>query len=322
MRLLKFLLLCVLIAAALIGYYVYLPYGPSSETFVDIAPGTGTPAIAAQLQQAGILRSRYALDALKEAHGGVLKAGVYRFDHPITAIEVFLRLRRGDVYTKTVVVPEGFDLFDIAAAIEAAGLAPRSAVMAAARRDAPLVSQWAPGAASVEGFLFPDTYKFSPHATPDQMLTAMVKRFGQMATKLGLSGQDTARVVTLASLIEKEVHVDSERGLVAGVFTNRLANQMPLQTDPAVVYASKLRGTWTGVIHQSELHSDSAYNTYAHAGLPPGPICNPGVASLRAALHPSKTSFLYFVANSDGTTQFSTSLTEHAQQVAAYRAKP
>ena len=112
----------------------------------------------------------------------------------------------------------------------------------------------------------------------------------------------------MASLVEKEVHVDAERPLVAGVFENRLAAGMPLQTDPAVMYASLLRGTWTGVIHQSELHSDSAYNTYAHAGLPPGPICNPGVAALKAALHPAKTDYLYFVADPNGATRFSATL--------------
>ena len=106
---------------------------------------------------------------------------------------------------------------------------------------------------------------------------------------------------------------------MVSVFENRLAAGMPLQTDPAVIYASLLRGTWTGVIHQSELKSDSAYNTYTHAGLPPGPICNPGVASLQAALHPAKTDYLYFVADPNGTTKFATSLAEHSENVAVYR---
>jgi UPF0755 protein len=124
----------------------------------------------------------------------------------------------------------------------------------------------------------------------------------------------------MASLVEREVHVDGERPVVAGVFENRLAAGMPLQTDPAVVYASLLRGTWTGVIHQSELKSDSAYNTYVHAGLPPGPICNPGMAALKAALRPEKTDYLYFVADAHGATKFSATLKEHDAKVAAYRA--
>jgi UPF0755 protein len=153
----------------------------------------------------------------------------------------------------------------------------------------------------------------------------MVKRFRQQAKKLGMEVDgaprgDVARVVTMASLVEKEVHIDSERPVVAGVFENRLAAGMPLQTDPAVIYASLLRGTWTGVIHQSELHSDSAYNTYAHAGLPPGPICNPGMAALRAALHPAKTDYLYFVATASGATKFASTIEEHNANVEAYRA--
>ena len=107
--------------------------------------------------------------------------------------------------------------------------------------------------------------------------------------------------------------------MVAGVFENRLRLGMPLQTDPAVVYASMLRGTWTGVIHQSELHSDSAYNTYAHTGLPPGPICNAGLAALQAALHPARTEYLYFVATPDGSTKFARDLREHEANVAAFR---
>ena len=148
----------------------------------------------------------------------------------------------------------------------------------------------------------------------------MVKRFGAEMNRLGLQADEVERAVTMASLVEKEVHRDAERPEVASVFENRLTAGMPLQTDPAVAYASMLRGTWTGVIHQSELHSDSPYNTYVQKGLPPGPICSPGIAALQAALHPARTEFLYFVANPDGTTQFARSLQEHNGNVLAYRA--
>ena len=152
------------------------------------------------------------------------------------------------------------------------------------------------------------------------MLATMVRRFGQEAKRLGLTGTDMERTVTLASLVEKEVKFDDERAEVASVFNNRLAAGMPLQTDPAVIYASLLRGTWTGVIHESELHSDSAYNTYTHSGLPPGPICNPGVAALRAVMHPASTNYLYFVADATGRTRFATSLSDHNANVESYRA--
>jgi UPF0755 protein len=315
-RLLKFLAVLVVLATAAGWFFVYAPFGPSGETFVEIAPGTGTVGIAKQLQQAGVIRSALAFEAVKAWRGGSLKAGEYRFDHPVPLQEVYARLRKGDVYTLTLVIPEGYNIFDIAQAVANAGLGSSADFLAAERQHTELIAQWEPGASSLEGYLFPDTYKFSRHATPVQMLSAMVKRFGQMAAKLGIAGTDAASMVTMASLIEKEVHVDAERPMVAGVFENRLAAGMPLQTDPAVIYASLLNGTWTGVIHQSELHSDSAYNTYAHGGLPPGPISNAGVAALTAAMHPAKTDALYFVAGPDGTTQFSETLNEHNEQVA------
>jgi UPF0755 protein len=344
-RVLKVLVVAVLVVAAVVGFYGYVPYGPAGETFVVIAAGTGTAGIARQLEKAGVVRSAVAFEAVKEGRGmsgkaGTLKAGEYRFDHAATVGEVYDRVRRGDVYTVTLVVPEGFNIFDIAAAVEAAGLGPREEFLAAERAHTELIAQWSPRAESLEGFLFPDTYKFGRHATAVQMLSVMVKRFGQVAGGMGLVAYPTPRdetamhgpprgsvtagslkrLVTMASLVEKEVHVDAERPVVAGVFENRLAAGMPLQTDPAVIYAAMLRGTWTGVIHQSELHADSPYNTYAHVGLPPGPICNPGVAALRAALHPAKTDYLYFVADASGSTRFSATLAGHNTNVAAYRA--
>ena len=319
-RLLKFLLVLAILAAAAVGFYVFLPYGPSSETFVDIVPGIGTSGAAEQLQRAGIIRSKFAFEALKTFKNGSLKAGEYRFDHPASLLEIYARLHRGDVYTLMLVIPEGYNIFDIAQGVTTVGLGSQQGFLSAEEQDTELIKRWNPKATSLEGYLFPDTYKFSRHATPLQMLTTMTKRFGQQAARLGLADSDAERVVTMASLVEKEVHIDTERSLVAGVFENRLAASMPLQTDPAVIYASLLRGTWTGVIHQSELHSDSAYNTYAYPGLPPGPICNPGVAAIKAALHPAQTDFLYFVADAKGETRFARTLQEHDANVTAYRA--
>jgi UPF0755 protein len=319
-------LVLLLVVAGVAAWYLLVPYGPTSETFVEIAPGTGTAGIAKELEQAGVIRSRYAFEAVKFAKLGAgdsksqtLKAGEYRFDHPASVLEVFQRIRRGDVYTVAVAVPPGFNLFDIAAAVEAAGLGSKEGFLQAAKVNVGLIRQWSPKAASLEGYLWPDTYRFGRHATATQMQAAMVKRFGQQAARLGLEGTDIERTVTMASLVEKEVRFDDERPEVASVFENRLAAGMPLQTDPAVIYASQLRGTWTGVIHQSELHSDSPYNTYAHKGLPPGPICSPGVAALKAAMHPAQTSYLYFVADANGRTRFATSLGEHNANVAEYR---
>jgi UPF0755 protein len=258
-----------------------------------------------------------------------LKAGEYRFEGPLKLGDVYRKIARGEVYTKTVVVPEGFNIFDIAAAVQSAGLGSAADMLAAERRDVALIRDLSPGAVSLEGYLFPSTYQFSRHATADQMVAAMVKRFRVAAAQLGLIPKDgfngdrvvyeVPRTVTLASLIEKEVSVDAERGLVGGVFENRLRQGMPLATDPSVIYAAMLDGRWRGTIYQSDLQSASPYNTYRHAGLPPGPIANPGMAALKAAMHPAATNYLYFVADAQGHSRFSIDLKSHAAQVQAYR---
>lgn len=322
LRFFGFLLLLVLIAAAVVGYVVYVPYGPHAETFVDIAPRTSTRAIAAQLEKSGVIRSRYAFDLLHMTEHGTLKAGEYRFDHAVPMPEVYERIVRGDVYTVTLKIPEGYNIFDIANAVAAAGLGSRDAFLAAEREHTELIA-WLPQEPgehpqSLEGYLFPDTYYFSRHATPVQILTAMVRRFHQVIELLNVSG-DVQRTVIMASLVEKEVNQDSERPLVAGVFTNRLAQGMPLATDPTVIYAALLDHRWRGQIYASDLQADSPYNTYKHTGLPPGPICNPGVASLRAAMAPAKTDYLYFVSDAAGHSRFSADLKEHAEQVEEYR---
>jgi UPF0755 protein len=243
--------------------------------------------------------------------------------------EIYARLMRGDVYTRTLTIPEGFNIFEIAHAIEAAGLGSSDAFLTAARRHTSLIAEWTPPDSprpqSLEGYLFPDTYHFSRHTTPEQMLTTMVRRFHQVANQLGLTapgtqpGTDAHRTVIMASLIEKEVSQDAERPLVAGVFTNRLAQGIPLATDPTVIYAALLENRWRGAIYASDLQSPSPYNTYRHPGLPPGPICNPGIAALKAAIAPAKTDYLYFVSDAAGHSRFSAGLKEHAAQVQAYR---
>ena len=329
MKYLATVLFLALVAAAYAAYAIYVPIGPAAgtsdeaATYVDIAPGTGTKTIAAQLEKAGVLRSRYAFDLLRAVKGGKLMAGEYRFNRPARASEVYARMVRGDVYTIAVTIPEGYNIFEIAQAMQSAGLGPREAFLAAEQSQTGLIADLSPQATSLEGFLFPDTYRFSRHATPEQMVAAMVRRFRQVAAQLGLTpdgrGDEIARTVILASLVEKEVSQNGERPLVAGVFANRLAHGIPLATDPSVVYAAQLEGRYRGAIYASDLQSPSPYNTYRHAGLPPGPIANPGVAALKAALAPARTDYLYFVADAEGHSRFSTTLQEHAEQVQSYR---
>lgn len=314
-------LVLLLLGAGAAAWLVLTPYGPETETFVNVAPGSSAAAIGRKLEAAGVVRSRYAFDLVRWLRHGTLQAGVYRFDHPAPVTEVYARIARGDVFTLTLTVPEGANVFDIAARVEQAGLGTRQNFLAAVVSQTGLVADIDPRAASLEGYLFPDTYRFSPTATAAQIAAAMVRRFRVVTAQLGLK-ENMHRVVTLASLVERETAVDADRPLVASVFENRLAKNMPLNTDPAVIYGLELTGQWRGVIHQSDLTRDTPYNTYLHPGLPPGPVANPGIPSLRAAMDPARTNYLYFVAagtGAQGHSLFAATLDEHNRNVAGYR---
>ncbi len=311
----------VLAAAGIGAWMVWSPYGPSAETFVELEPGSSTVRIARQLEQAGVVRSQFGFDLLRWVRGGTLRAGEYRFDHPAPMIEVYARIARGDVFTRALIIPEGANLFDIAARVEQAGLGPRQAFLDAAMGCAGLVADLDPGAKSLEGYLFPDTYRFARRTTAAQMVAVMVRRFRAVTAQLGLK-ENVHTVVTMASLVERETAVDAERPLVASVYENRLKKKMPLMADPSVIYGLELEGLWRGTIYQSDLQRNTPYNTYLHAGLPPGPVANPGVRSLRAAMEPAQTGYLYFVAaghDPQGRSMFSSTLDEHRRDVAGYR---
>ena len=313
-------LLVLLLSAGAAAWLLYTPFGPETESFVEVAPGSSTLRIGRQLESAGVVRSQYAFDLLRWVKRGTLRAGEYRFDQPATPAEVYARIVRGDVFTRTVTVPEGASIFEIAVRLQQAGF-DADGFLNAAMRQTRLVADLDPSAGSLEGYLFPDTYYFARKATPAQIAAAMVRRFRAVAAQLGLK-ENVHTVVTMASLIERETAVDAERPLVASVFENRLAKKMPLMTDPALIYGLELEGRWRGAIYQSDLRSNTPYNTYLRAGLPPGPVANPGLRSLRAAMEPAKTDYLYFVAagaNAQGRSRFSRTLDEHNRNVAGYR---
>ena len=313
--------LVALLAAGAAAWLILAPFGPKSETFVELAPGSSTARIGQQLEAAGVVRSQFAFDLLRLWKGGTLHAGEYRFDHPVPATEVYARIERGDVIARAVTIPEGASIFEIAARLEEAGLGARQDFLDAAVKQAGLVADLDPDARSLEGYLFPDTYQFERKASSAQIAATMVRRFRTVASELGLKGNMHA-VVTMASLVERETAVDAERPLVASVFENRLAKNMPLMTDPAVIYGLQLEGRWRGAIYESDLSHDTAYNTYLHTGLPPGPVGNPGARSLRAAMEPARTDYLYFVAagaNPQGRSLFARTLDEQNHNVAGYR---
>jgi UPF0755 protein len=327
MRRLLLLLQIVLILAAGYTYFaLYRPYRgfPAGAVFVDIPHGASQRTIARLLAENGVVRSRIAFEALcRSRKRRTLEAGEYYFNHPSTAFEVFDAVANGRVYVKELVVPEGFTMFDIADLAASGGFLSREDFLAAARDPAPILDL-APGAPTLEGFLFPATYEFPRHITGKDMTAAMVKRFRQVW--IGILSADavalhhsTRDVVTLASLVERETPRPEERSHVAGVFTNRLRIGQPLQCDPTVAYALALAGKYSGKLDGADLRFASPYNTYHNRGLPPGPIANPGEASLRAALDSPPTDDFYFVANTEGGHFFSKTLREHNQNVARYR---
>ena len=249
----------------------------------------------------------------------VLQAGEYRFDRAASPLEVVGRIARGDIFYYELVVPEGRNLFDIAAAVEQLGLFPAAKFLEAARNPA-LIRDLDPQAPTLEGYLFPDTYKLSRHTTPDRLCRLMTGKFREAWRSLHTTA-GVHRTVTLASLVEKEGKLADERPRIAAVFENRLRIGMKLDCDPTTIYAALLQQHYRGVIHRSDLDSDHAYNTYRHAGLPPGPIANPGLASMRAVLAPSDSDSLYFVARADGSGghEFSSNIAAHESAVERYR---
>jgi len=336
-----FVLIVMLAFAGWFAWALLTPVEPSGKTFVMLRPGYSTHRIASELKSAGIIRSEEAFILWHDLHRHrSLKAGEYLFEKPANIIDLQKRLRRGDVYFHTVVVPEGFTMFDIARAIEAAGLGPADDFLKVAQSDTALIADLAPSAPSLEGYLFPDTYEFSRMQTMHEMAAGMVKQFRQVAHQIGLipppvqaesgqtalgptesgpTGDEIERTVIMASIVEKETAVADERPLVASVYYNRLAKKIALDADPSIIYAELLAGTYAGALHHDDMRFDSPYNTYRHTGLPPGPIGNPGKSALEAAMHPAESDYYYFVADAAGHHRFARTMEEHNKNVDAYR---
>jgi UPF0755 protein len=309
-------------AAGAAVWWVRTPYaGFTGSVFVDIPKGTGTIGIARLLANAGVIEHPLQFWLIRAAHPAVrLQAGEYLFNKPASPWRVFERLKRGDVFFYVLAVPEGSNMFDIAAALAHEGIMPPEAFLAAAHDPAP-IRDLDPKAPSLEGYLFPDTYHLTRHNTAEDFCRLMTGRFRKVWNKLGPPQADVHDTVTLASLVEKEARLGKERPVIASVFLNRLGLNMPLQCDPTVIYAAQLEHRYRGAIYRSDLQSEQLYNTYQHSGLPPGPIANPGLDSLQAALHPAETDFLYFVLRpgDSGAHQFSKELAQHQRAVQQYR---
>ncbi|HEV3077017.1 MAG TPA: endolytic transglycosylase MltG [Thermoanaerobaculia bacterium] len=351
------LLLAVAAAgAAAYGWWVILPYQgyPGIEKLVEVAPGTGAARILEQLGREGVLSSpliarAYLVYVLRNPP---LQAGEYRFAGPMTFPEVLRKLVRGDVISRSVTIVEGFSLEDVADQLARAGAGRREVFLEKMRSPA-LIADLDPAAPDLEGYLYPETYRFRVGTSEAEIVATLVKTFRSRFERhvrpmlpmlaggaggtgpaggargaaagsargggaaAGASGNlaTVREVVTLASIVEKEARASSERPIIAGVYRNRVLRHMALDADPTVIFALRRLGRWDGSIHHDDLRLDSPYNTYRYAGLPPGPICSPGLPSLQAAARPADVPYLYFVSRNDGTHVFATTLEEQNRNV-------
>lgn len=334
----KVLILLAVLVLAAAAYGSWMWYGmthpyqefASEGVFVAVPHGASRRGVAHLLERNGVVRSALAFEIYARRHPKrTLEAGEYFFDKPITGRDVFWKLANGQVYQVPFTVREGETIYDIAHDLEAGHFLPADDFLKAAT-DPMLVRDISPHALTLEGFLFPATYQMPRHPVAVELTATMVRKFKEQwahiappapgGDKTGLAnGYPVVSIVTLASLVERETPKREERPVVAGVFENRLHKDMPLQCDPTVIYALEQEGRYNGTLTGADLYVHSPYNTYEHTGLPPGPVGNPGEASLRAALQPAQTNALYFVANAQGGHFFSATLAEHNRNVAKYR---
>jgi UPF0755 protein len=303
----------------------YLGFAPTAAfdppRMVSIKKGDTVRGITGKLKAAGVIRSAMAARIYARLSGQAahLQPGDYAFRGNERMPEVVRHLVNGDFILVTITIPEGLTVHQIAERLEEAGLGCDTDFEKAAR-NGPIVKALGLGPLGAEGYLFPATYSFPPSAGIGTILATMLARFYETLTprveerifRIGLTERE---MLTMASMVEKEAKAEDERPLIAGVLYNRLRINMPLQSDPTAQY--NYEGVTGSAIQ--EVHTPSAFNTYDFVGMPPGPIANPGMASIMAALYPAQTNYLYFVARNDGTHIFSRSLETHNRAVALLR---
>ncbi len=323
----RWLMIAALALPAWLGWNWFMPLGGFHPArLVRIPPRASTLQIARQLRRAGVVRSELAFLLWRVWHPDVsLQAGTYRFQAPRTLVQVFAKLEQGRVFVYEFTVPEGYDRFAIAHALAGHGLVSAASFLRATANGAQ-VRDLDPNAPNLEGYLYPATYPIAPHTSARVIAGMMVARFRAMLRHHGWPpkfqpNREPGNLhvwLTIASLVEKETARARERPLIAGVFYNRLRLGLPLQCDPTVIYAAELARRYNGTITRGDLHRRSPYNTYLNSGLPPGPIANPGLAALRASLHPRSSKFLYFVSNGRGGHRFARTLSQQDLNVKKY----
>jgi UPF0755 protein len=318
-KILIILLLAIFGALGWLAWAVFTPVTPVGQKFVLLRPGYSTRKIASELKAAGVIENERAFLIWHSFHRKrSMKAGEYLFEKTATLADIHDRLAHGDIFVHTVVIPEGYTMFDIAQAIEQAGLGSQEEFLRVAMSSTDLIQDVSPEARSLEGYLFPDTYEFTRTQSVREIVAVMVHHFRQVANAIGLTSEVHPTVI-MASIVEKETANAAERPMVASVYYNRLTKRMALDADPSVIYAELLAGVYQGALHHADMQVNSPYNTYRYPGLPPGPIGNPGRSALEAAMHPAKSDYLYFVSDGQGHHRFARNLQEHNKNVTAYR---
>ena len=297
----------------------------TDEIFFAITRGTSGTEVARKLQDKGIIQNHFLFLMALRLHGEntYIQAGEYRFSETISTIKVINRLIQGDIHTVSVTIPEGLTLAETAEHLEKIGVG-NAKSLKHAFSDIELINSIDPDASDLEGYLFPTTYQFTLNPSPTEVVRAIifqfVKSFDQeRQAKAKEAGLDVRKIVTLASIVEKETGQPDERPLISSVFWNRLQRGMPLGSDPTIIYALKIAGTYDGNLRKRNLNLDSPYNTYRYRGLPPGPIASPGLEAIDAVLEPKNSSYLYFVSKNDGSHHFSKTLREHNRAVRKYQ---
>jgi UPF0755 protein len=315
-------LAAALAAVLLVASLTHSYKGFAAPVYLVLEKGMPTREFAGRLVDSGVIHYQWQfLLARTLRPRRVLQAGEYEFKEPASVFQVFDRIAKGDVFVYPLTVPEGSNIFDIAALLNNAGMK-RAGDFLRAATDPRTIQDLDPKAPSLEGYLFPSTYSVNHLTTGAQLCREMTGEFRKEWKRLTAGRTaDAHEVVTLASLVEKEAAVPADRPLIASVFFNRLRKPMRLECDPTTIYAAQLEQRYRGTIYRSDLANQNSYNTYQHEGLPPGPIANPGLDSLKAVLNPAQTDYLYFVAKPDGSGahKFSRTLAEHRQAVRSYR---
>lgn len=306
----------------------------AANKVIVIKQGAKTDAIISTLYEEGVLEYEWPMRwwLRTAARGQIFKAGSYTFKSPISPREIIAKLVKGNVTGRSITIPEGFNMYDIAHRLaELDGLKDKQSVadedVLELLRDTSLIKEIDPKAKTLEGYLFPDTYEFTASTTRESLIDSMVKRFKKVYTpqlqkRARQMGMTNREIITLASLIEKEARVDDEREYISQVYHSRLKEDWLLACDPTVIYAALIENKYRGKIYKSDLERKSPYNTYKVKGLPPGPIASPGKRSIEAALNPADTKFMFFVVDgkkNNGSHKFSETSKQHEAAVAEYR---